>query len=238
MNIAKAVAAATDITRTEALTALLEAALTPAFCAMPKKELELHLLEALISIGAIPREPSVYDLVIALKVTRSRARALMYDRELRRRDANSLDQLARVALSKPTLQNKGNAIALDVENPYLADHLRHRLRELGHASDGSFSPTMITISFEAAAALLEYYLPEEERDKVKKALIKAGAPDTSLKGAIVAVFKKAAAKVGDKTGEALIGQASEWLTPLIEAKGTAIVAAVRALYASGGSASE
>lgn len=234
MNIPDSVGAAADSARRAALISILEGALSPAFGAMPKRELELRILGALITIGAISQEPSVYELVNKLKVTRSRARALIYDRELRRRDGTALDQLARDVLSKPTLQNKGNAIALDVENPYLADHLRYRLRELNHASDGSFSPSLITISFEAAAALLEYYLSPEDRDKVKKALIKAGAPDTSLKGAIVAVFKKAASKIGDKTGEALIGKASEWLSPLLEAKTTAIVSTVKALYSGDG----
>lgn len=52
----------------------------PAFGALPKQEVELLVLELLSALGAEEVRPSTYDLVSKLKVTRSKARRLIYGR--------------------------------------------------------------------------------------------------------------------------------------------------------------
>ena len=63
-----------------AIDKFLEAQLDPAFGALPKQESELLILELLIDLGAVSKRPTVYELVSNLKVTRSKARRLIYDR--------------------------------------------------------------------------------------------------------------------------------------------------------------
>jgi hypothetical protein len=211
---------------------LLRGTLTPAFGAATKRELELLVIEAMVGVGYLSANPTVYELIQRLKIGRARARALIYDRELRRQNPETLDSLARTALSKPLLQNHGDTVALDIENPYLLDHLRERLRELGHATDGSFSPSMIRVTPEATASLVESYLDDAGRKRVRNALVKAGVPDKSLKGAIAAVIRRLAAKVADRTGEAIAGEVVDVMSPMVEAQSDAIVAAVKGLFAS------
>lgn len=67
------------------------------------------------------------------------------------------------ALRRPLLQGQGYAVVLDIENPLLADHLRAMLRKMGHATDGSFSPSLVKINDDAAAALVDKYV--ETADK-------------------------------------------------------------------------
>lgn len=200
-----------------ALKTLLERFLDPAFGALPKSEMELLLLGALEEIGAISSEPGVYELVSKLRVTRTKARNLIYERELRRLTPAELDSRVRTLLKRPIIQKSGDQFVLEVENPLVSDHLRSKVQILGHVSDGSFSPSIVKLPLDAVVALIELYIPEDQRGPVKDALIAAGAPDTSFKGVVKAVLKKVAGKVASDTGEALLDNASEYISPIVDA---------------------
>lgn len=217
MKLDDALSKATAAQKADALAALLSGALDPALGALPKRELELLILEALIAIGYLDTEPKVYDMVQRLRITKSKARSLLYDRELRRLDDESLDAMAIGALKKPLLQSQGYAIALEIENPYLADHIRNRVTNLGHVSDGSFSPTLIRLSASAAAALVDSYLDKDERKKVEKALAKVGGKDKSVTGLMTKVIAGAASAVAGKAGAEVVNQGAELLGSLLEA---------------------
>lgn len=216
------------------LGALLTGVMTPAFGALPKRETDLLVLEALISIGYLDSNPELYALVRRLRTTKSRARALIYERELRQRDNADLDELVRVALRKPLLQKQGEVFCIEIENPLVADHVRALLKEVGHASDGSFSPSLIRISLEAAAALIERMVEKAERSALKKALVAAGAPDKSLKGAIHGVLSKIGAKVAGKAGEALMNDAAAYVAPLLGGAKAVVQERVGELFAGDG----
>lgn len=234
-TIADSMNAATPEQLRRALTPLLEGATSPAFGALTKRELELLILECLVRVGYLSSSPSVYELIQSLKVSRSRARGLLYDRDLRCQTPDKLDAQAREALSRPLLQGQGYAVALDIDNPVLADYLREKLRQLGHTSDGSFSPSLVRLSDEAAAALMEALVREADRPKVLDALHKAGVPDKTLKGAIRAVLSKAASNVADKTGEVIAGDVVDYFGPILTAKTSAIRSAVLSLFKRTGS---
>ena len=106
-----------------ALKALLERVLDPAFGALPKSEIELLILAALGEIGAISSEPGVYELVSKLRVTRTKARNLIYERELRRLSTTELDSRVKNLLKRPIIQKTGDQFVLEVENPLVSDHL-------------------------------------------------------------------------------------------------------------------
>lgn len=200
-----------------ALKALLGKFLDPAFGALPKSEIELLVLAALEEVGAISSEPGVYELVSKLRVTRTKARNLIYERELRRLSAAELDSRVKNLLKRPIIQKSGEQFVLEVENPLVSDHLRSKVQALGHVSDGSFSPSIVKLPLDAVVALIELYIPENERANIKAVLIAAGAPDTSFKGVLKAVLKKVADKVASDTGEALLDHASEYISPIVDA---------------------
>lgn len=105
---------------------------------------------------------------------------------------------------------------LEVENPLIADHLRAKVQSLGYISDGSFSQNIVKLSLDAITALLESNLTEKERTEVRKALIAAGAPDTSFRGVLKATLKKLASKVAADTGEEMMEQVSNYMKPIVE----------------------
>ena len=174
------------------LAQLLERYLTPAFAALPKNEVELLVLDALEQVGAISADPQLYELVSKLKVTRAKARRLIYDRELRHSSSADLDAKVKALLKRPLLQKQGELFVLEVENPLVSDHLRDKLQQLGYVSDGSFSPSLIKLGLEAITALIASLLSTSEQEQVRLALVAAGAPDGSFKGVLKATLKKVA----------------------------------------------
>jgi len=232
--VTEAMKKADNTTIRTALSGILEAAVTPAFGALPKREIELLLLDALIAIGYIEESPELYTLIRKLRMTKSRARALLYERELRRLDSARLDEMVQQALRKPLLQKQGEVFCIEVENPLVADHIRALLKQLGHSTDGSFSPSLIRISLSAAAALIEHFIEKPDRAAIKKALVDAGAPDKSLQGAIVGVLKQVASKAAGRVGEALVGEAAGYVAPLLGGAKDVIIDKCKALFTAGG----
>lgn len=230
MNIEQIVNDSSDEDVKSALTYFLQSYMTPAFGALPKNEVELIVLNVLEKLNAIDEEPELYELVSKLKVTRSKARGLIYDRELRRSSEKELDEKVKALLKKPLIQKNGDLYVLEVENPLVSDHLRSKVQKLGYVSDGSFSPSIVKLGLDAVAALIESYLTEQERDDVKGALVAAGAPDISFKGVIKATFKKVAGKVASDTGEALMEKASDFISPIIDAGVDLVTEKARELF--------
>lgn len=209
-----------NLTEEEAKSALLyflESYMTPAFGALPKNEVELIVLNMLEQIKVFNKEPKLYELVSNLKVTRTKARGLLYDRELRRSSQKELDEKVKTLLKRPLVQRNGDLYVLEVENPLVSDHLRSKVQTLGYVSDGSFSPSIVKLGLDAITALIESYLSEQEKDDIQAALVAAGAPDASFSGVLKATFKKVASKLASDTGEALIDNASDFISPIIDA---------------------
>ena len=200
----------------EVLASFLDGYLSPAFGALPKKEIDLLVMNALEKTAYINHDPSLYELVQKLRVTRMKARNLIYDQELRRLNTPELDQRVKDALLHPILQKDGELFLLEIENPLVSDHLRSKIQKLEFISDSSFSPSIVKLPLNAIVAVIEDYLNEEERKNVKKALVKAGAPDISLQGILKSTLKIAAKKLTSDTGEALVESASEYLSPILD----------------------
>lgn len=217
MDINQIVNDASEAEAKDALSYFLRHFMTPAFGALPKNEVELIVLNVLEKLKAIDEEPELYEFVSKLKVTRSKARGLIYDRELRRSSEEELNDKVKILLKRPLIQKNGDLYVLEVENPLVSDHLRSKVQKLGYVSDGSFSPSIIKLGLDAITALIESYLSAQEKDDIKAALVAAGAPDTSFTGILKATFKKVASKVASDSGEALMDKASEFISPIIDA---------------------
>lgn len=180
----------------QALNNFLQRYMSPSFGALPKLEVELLVLDLLEDIGAISTAPGVYDLVSTLKVTRTKARKLIYDRELQRLSESDLDDRVKEILKRPLIEKAEKQFALEVENPLVSDHLRARIKKLGYVTDGSFSPSIVRLSLDAVVALIQDYLSEQDQENVRQALIDAGAPNASF--------------------EALVDHAYQYMAPIID----------------------
>lgn len=130
------------------------------------------------------------------------------------------------ALKRPLLQSQGYAIAIAIENPYLADHIRNKVTALGHVSDGSFSPGLIRLSASAVASLVNSYLSDADRKKVHKALARVGGNDTTITGLMTRLIGGVASTFAGKAGEVAVNEGAQLLGSLLEANEGMIAAIV------------
>lgn len=184
-----------------ALAAICEGAINPGLGSRSRAEMDLLVVEALIATGFLSNEPTAYELMQRLRVSRAKARSVLYNRDIRRLTEGELDELAKRALERPLLQGQGYSVALDIENPLISEHIRERMRQLGHATDGSFSPTLVRLSDAAVSALIAHYVPGAKAKDVLRAFHRAGVKDTSIKGVLVSLLAKGAGKFAGAAGE-------------------------------------
>ncbi len=211
--------------------ALLQDYLTPAFGSMSKRDLDILLFMKLQELDLFPQNPDLYELVSQLRVTRSKARNLLYESKLRHTSPKELDEELKVLLQHPIFLKDQDKIGIEIDNPYLIDHLRSKLKKLNHITDGSFSPELVRLTTDAFIALFESYLPEASKKKIQKAFVEIGAEaDKSFKGILKGALKKLGTKLADKAGGELAASAGDYLEPLINASVQQIKARFSTLF--------
>ena len=191
---------------------LMEVYLKPAFGAISKRDFEILLFTKLQELKVFEKDPEIYDIVSSLKVTRTKARNLLYEAKLRGTPEKDLDKELKALLISPIFLKDNDKIALEIGNPLLTDHLRAKLKKLGHITDGSFSPELIKLTEKAYLSLFEDMLPGKKKDYIIKALIDIGiAKDKSFKGVMKEVLKKLGNKFAGDVGGELMENVSEYL---------------------------
>ena len=176
----------------------------------------LVFLMKLQELDIFNKNPDIYELVSELRVTRTKARNLLYESKLRQTTKTELDQELITILKNPIFFKDNDKIGIEIDNPYLIDHLRAKLKKLNHITDGSFSPELVRLTTDAFISLFESYLPEKSKEKIRKAFIEIGAEaDSSLKGVLKGALKKLGSKIADEAGSQFAESANEYLSPII-----------------------
>ncbi|MEL6217826.1 MAG: hypothetical protein AAFR79_05085 [Pseudomonadota bacterium] len=194
---------------------------TPAFGALPKREVEIRIFELMRDLGLIdPQGDSLYAIMTDLRITRAKTSQLVFDLDVRDFGGSktALNERVREALVNTRFAKDGDYFVLEVENPLLLAHLRQEIRELGYFSDTSFNSALVRMPLEAAVALMERLIPKEHHDAIRRALVEAGAPEApTLGGVLRSAMKTLGTKVlGDVAGEVAKG-ASDYLGPVFDA---------------------
>jgi hypothetical protein len=110
---------------------------------------------------------------------------------------------------QPTATKDGDLILLEVPQPFLMDALRHRIRQLGFLSDGSFAGRIARLPQRALAALIEELIPPTERKSVTAGLRRQGIEGDDLLSLILGLIKtagRAAAGIAGKHVGATIAE--------------------------------
>ena len=159
-----------------------------------------------------------FTLVKQLRITRAKARNLLYAVALRQPDAErDFPSALRQLLLKPRihLDPSGRIVSLEVVDPFLMDQVRELLRRQGFLSDGSFSGSIAKMSPQAFAALLQEAIPPEQRSKIQRLLRKQGLQGkdwTSLMvGLIGRIGEQMAGAAGGELGQALAEKVFTWV---------------------------
>lgn len=159
----------------EILAKILEQYRRPSFGSMSKRDIDIMMFMAMQDLGLIDMNPQGYNVVQTLHVTSAKARNLIYASALSREQDFDADNELKKALSHPRfLPGADKMIGIDIDNPLLIDHLKYKLRELGHITDGSFNQDMVKMTPDALAALYEDYMPEKARADLMDKLVEVG----------------------------------------------------------------
>ena len=191
----------------DCLALMLSAHAAPVFGAAKPIEHEVVAFQALQTIGVLSPAPDEYELVTTLRVTKPKARALLYQVALRRMEtAAPVDDQLREVLSNPMVLKDRSTVLVEVPDPLRMDMLRQRVRQLGYLSDGSFSGTIARIPVGALSALIADLVPDAAQKDAKKKLRAQGIEGASLAALI------SGARIGEYIGDLLSGGAEKGLT--------------------------
>ena len=189
---------------------LLKPHLFPVFGASKLIEHEVAALEALKQLGWIETQSDEYNLVKKLRITKPKARSLIYQSALRsnRTEADWNAEIQKI-LTSPTIYLHEQLVYIEVYDPFIMDVLRSKIRELGYLSDGSFSGSVARIPVEAMIALVKSFIPGDNLKEVENKLRARGIVASDLEGLVMGFLKKAGesfaseagGKVGQKIGE-------------------------------------
>lgn len=80
---------------------LLTAYINPAYGSMSKRDFDILLFMKLQELELIGNDPDLYDIVSSLKVTRAKARNLLYEAKMRNSSEEKLNEELKSLLSKP-----------------------------------------------------------------------------------------------------------------------------------------
>lgn len=202
----------------ESFIELIAEYMSPAYGSMSKRDFDILLFIKLQKLEVFKKNPEIYDLVTELRITRTKARNLLYESKLRLSSKEELDEELKQLLLNPTLlKGIDKQISIEIGNPFLTDHLKSKLKELNHITDGSFSSEIVKLTTEAYLALFTSYLPEESTTELKKLFVDLGVmTDTTLTGFLKGALKKIGSKLGDETGEHVADSVFEYLMPIMK----------------------
>lgn len=146
----------------------------PGFGAARQVEHEVAALHALKILGALPDNADEFTLVTTLRITKAKARNLLYQDALRTLTSpQQVDDALRALVMQPTATNDGALLRLDVPQPFLMEPLAQRIHHVGFLRADSFPESIARVSRHILAALIGARVPPAER-KLTAALLQEG----------------------------------------------------------------
>jgi hypothetical protein len=218
---------------------LVSRALEPAFGALPKTELDLLVFQLLLKSGALRETSPIYETARALRVTPAKIRSLMF--QIKLRDPAATEDSLRAALaqqlSKLKFARDGEQVVFGIEDPLLQADVVARLKKLDVTPDFSFNRELLKIPLSAFVDLLDVVLDATQKREVIAGLNRAGFPDTSFRGVVVAALGKLAEKFADEAGKKALDALADAATPALGSflsQGAATIAGLWTKLVGGG----
>ena len=193
---------------------LIEPHSSPVFGAAKVIEHEIAMIKVLKKLGYLPETSDEYFLVEKLRVTKPKARSLLYQEALREKDDNVNDELRKVLINPRIKKDNNGFFLIEVPYPLTMDRLRSKVRTMGYLTDGSFSGSIAKIPMNAMIQLVVELMPSTVQAELIDKLHENGLPDTSLKGFVVATFRKVGQHIADDTGEEIAETVGETVKQL------------------------
>jgi hypothetical protein len=163
-----------DVNAKEVLADLLNSYLTPAFGALPKKEIDIKMFQILQKVGYIANNPEIFDLLSNLKISRAKARNLLYEVKMREASEEDLKVELKGILSSATFLADNDKVMIEISNLFLKDYVKQILKKNNIITDDSFSTELIKMPPKAYLLLVATYCDEKFIKELKSELKKCG----------------------------------------------------------------
>ncbi|MEY8881639.1 hypothetical protein [Donghicola sp. XS_ASV15] len=199
----------------------------PAFGVLPKREVDLLIFRTLRDAGVVAQDAALYQVMADLHVSRSKARNLMFDLEIRQTQSGQLDDQVRSVIMNDSYFRDANWFVLEVENPVVQAHLGEICRRARVVTDASFNPSLVRLPVSGLASVLEEFMTADQQAEVKRGLYRAGKLDDPsfrglMKRALSDLAGRFAGKVGGEVMDGAIGAVGEFLQPILSGDQEAI----------------
>lgn len=191
----------------DALSMLLAPHASPVFGAAKTIDHEVAAFNALKKLGYLAQDADEFDLVQKLRVTRTKARSLLYQAALRteRSDDQNTAALKRI-LCEHEIAVDGKYFVVEIPDPLLLEDVRRRVRRAKAISDKSFSGSIARLTDRALAHLLVDILDRDSsRERNSKLTRGTHYTPKTLQDAVVKLLAEAAKKaIGDRVASSLV----------------------------------
>lgn len=209
--LANAIKQASKAQLASALELLLEPYFLTTFRAARTQDHEVAALRAMEALNALKQQDDEYDYMLRLRVTRAKARNLVYQVHLQQLESEAaLDELVCKVMASPSIEKATSGHSqthwvLDIPNPLVMERIRQRVRKAGFVSDGSFSPSIVKLPVNAYAAVLAELVPQNKRTNLlnQARQLAHASEKLPLKDVLGSILANGAAKLAGKAGEQL-----------------------------------
>lgn len=139
-----------------------------AFGALSSKETEIVIFRLFFKMGLLKEEDNIYNLCRILKISPTRVKSLLLERNLRNIDFNDKKILNKLKqyLKNAELIKDQQYISLGIEDPLIRLDLEDRVKKLGSTPDYSFNKEILKINIAVFSQLLEHLLSDDERREI------------------------------------------------------------------------
>lgn len=154
----------------------LDAYLENGFLAMPKKEIDLTILELLIKhheTWNLADPPTAFQLAQQLRAKRQRVRSMLDEISFRNAgDDEWAKKRLRDLLVKSERDVEGNKVKIEIEDGYIREYAKSLVRKHFGIVDTSFNQAIVTVSGQKFMLLVAEVMPEDARKKIEDELRK------------------------------------------------------------------
>lgn len=180
------------------------------FGVLSKRETELLVFHLLSDLAELDSK-SNYELALTLKITPTKVKNYRFERRLRYSQLTD-EQIKKAfieGLRKSNIKvNKSSKfILLSIEDSYIREAIKAKMKKLNHFSDSSFNSELVSLDLDAFSELMAYYYNDIKLDdtidgdfiKHVKELLKDNTDKITMKRLTKAFIEGAVQKAGEGT---------------------------------------
>lgn len=188
-----------------------------AFGVLPKAEIDLLVFSQLIKAKVIDPNGSIFRIARALNVSPAKAKALLFQYQLRTMTDHDVDHAVMITLTTARYRKEGDNLAFGVESPLTYAAIRAKMQEGGVYADVSLSGDILRVSPDQFGKVIVSLITPAQTAALLKRLGKSKVVDEKgVKAAISKVSTTMAKKAVEKGGEKLVGETFKKLSEMID----------------------